>query len=87
MDLGSAETRRVSHVEPNADNQWEADMSPAIEQFDLDVAKVGGPVLGPYPTREEALTHEVKWLMENVFRSEKLVDKGSQGVLRLVIGG
>lgn len=45
------ETRRASHVEPNASGLWEADMSP-----------VGGPVLGPFVTRAQALTEEVAWL-------------------------
>lgn len=49
---GEARTVRASHVEP-AGSQWTADMSP-----------VGGPVLGPFVTRQEALEEEVKWLEE-----------------------
>jgi hypothetical protein len=48
---GKMKVSRASHVEPNSDGKWEADMSP-----------VGGPVLGPYKTRNEALEEEVKWL-------------------------
>jgi hypothetical protein len=53
-DHGTATIERASHVEPTADNRWSADMSP-----------VGGPVLGPFDTREEALKSEVEWLLTN----------------------
>lgn len=43
--------RRASMVEPTAEGAWEADMSPS-----------DGPVLGPYPSRGEALAAEVEWL-------------------------
>lgn len=43
---------RVSDVEPTQDGKaWVADMS-----------RVGGPELGPFPTRDEALRREVEWL-------------------------
>lgn len=48
---GRATVRRASHVEPAAPGGWTADMGP-----------VGGPVLGPYRLRSEALAAEVKWL-------------------------
>lgn len=48
---GSYSCRRASHVEPTSAGLWEADMAPS-----------GGPVLGPFPTRAEALTREVAWL-------------------------
>jgi len=50
LGTGKGSTKRASHVEP-AEGGWTADMSP-----------VGGPVLGPYPTRKAALTREVQWL-------------------------
>lgn len=53
--LGATSTRRASHVEPNDNGLWTADMSP-----------VGGPVLGPFDLRGEALAAEVEWLKENV---------------------
>ena len=52
--LGHAHIRRASHVEPDASGQWFADMSP-----------VGGPTLGPFPTRSEALAAERRWLEEH----------------------
>jgi len=53
LDLGDVDMRRVSHVEP-AGRAWTADMSP-----------VGGPVLGPFPLRQDALDAEVAWLREH----------------------
>ena len=51
----SVNLRRASHVEPTADGQWTADLSP-----------VQGPVLGPFKLRKEALAAEVRWLVDNV---------------------
>ena len=42
--LGSPAISRASHVEPDQQGRWLADMSP-----------VGGPLLGPFGTRSEAL--------------------------------
>ena len=52
-DLGNVSIRRASHVEPEEDG-WFADMSP-----------VGGPKLGPFPTRARAIQCEVGWLQRN----------------------
>ena len=49
--LGRLAITRASHVEPNADGQWIADLSP-----------VGGPCLGPFRHRSEALNAERLWL-------------------------
>ncbi len=49
--LGSLAIRRASHVEPDGSGAWHADLQP-----------VQGPVLGPYPTRSEALAAEVAWI-------------------------
>jgi hypothetical protein len=49
--LGAVQIRRASHVEPDAAGQWWADLAPA-----------GGPKLGPFPLRSEALDAEVRWL-------------------------
>lgn len=52
-ELGATSIRRASHVEPTPDGDWTA-------------AMVGGPVLGPYPTRSEALAAEVAWLTDSI---------------------
>jgi len=49
--LGPLHTRRASHVEPTGDGRWAADLSP-----------VGGPTLGPFDLRADALSAEVEWL-------------------------
>ncbi len=53
-ELGNLTIRRASHVEPDAQGQWLADLSP-----------VGGPTLGPFVTRSEALAAEEAWLVAN----------------------
>jgi len=50
---GEARTRRASRVEPGPAG-WTADLAP-----------VGGPVLGPFALRQEALDAEVQWLEAN----------------------
>lgn len=54
--IGTASIKRASHVEAMDYNEWTADMRPSN----------GGPVLGPFKKRSEALAAEVKWLEENV---------------------
>ena len=49
--LGRPTIARASHVEPDADGRWHADLGP-----------VGGPALGPFARRSEALAAEVAWL-------------------------
>lgn len=49
--LGRLSIRRASHVEPDSESGWWADLSP-----------VGGPRLGPFPRRSEALAAERDWL-------------------------
>ena len=48
--FGADQTVRASHVEPCGQG-WTADMSP-----------VGGPVLGPFSRRSEALAAEVEYI-------------------------
>ena len=50
-ELGKLQITRASHVEPDAEGYWWADMRPS-----------GGPVLGPYGSRSEALEAEREWL-------------------------
>jgi len=58
--LGTPRICRASHVEPDAEGKWFADMAP-----------VGGPLLGPFERRSEALEAEVAWLEANwLLRSE-----------------
>jgi hypothetical protein len=61
-ELGPAQTKRASHVEPTDDGQWTADMSP-----------VGGPTLGPFPLRQVALDAEVAWLQINLLNDDRKV--------------
>lgn len=49
--LGKLNITRVSHVEPDDDGNWWADMSP-----------VEGPSLGPFEKRSEALASEREWI-------------------------
>jgi hypothetical protein len=55
---GRCSVTRASHVEPAEGGGWTADMTP-----------VGGPILGPFTLRSEALDKEVLWLNENVLQS------------------
>lgn len=52
---GRAKITRASHVEPTTDGQWTADMAPC-----------GGPILGPFELRSEALKAESRWLAERL---------------------
>lgn len=52
--LGQPKIARASHVEPDDRGRWLADLSP-----------VGGPILGPFERRSEALEAEVAWLEVN----------------------
>ena len=53
-ELGKLQITRASHVEPDRDGFWWADMGP-----------VRGPVLGPFKKRTEALGAEREWLLES----------------------
>jgi hypothetical protein len=52
--LGSLSIQRASHVEPNPDGSWSADLSP-----------VGGPRFDNFPDRSTALKAELDWLEDN----------------------
>jgi hypothetical protein len=64
MDAGKSTVARASEVEPNEEGQWTADLS-----------RVGGPLLGPFRLREEALSAEIAWLEANSFGEVKLTVK------------
>ena len=50
-ELGRLTISRGSHVEPDEEGRWFADLAP-----------VGGPQLGPFPHRSDALIAEAAWL-------------------------
>ena len=49
--IGTLMISRASHVEPDECGRWFADLSP-----------VGGPSMGPFEQRSQALTAEQRWL-------------------------
>ena len=53
--LGKLTITRASHVEPDQQGRWFADLAPA-----------GGPKLGPFSRRSEALAAEIEWLEDNL---------------------
>ena len=57
--MGMMAIARASHVEPDEQGRWHADLSPVM-----------GPVLGPFGRRSEALEAEVKWLERNRLGSD-----------------
>ncbi len=52
--LGRVALRRASHVEPDDDGHWYADLSP-----------LAGPQLGPFACRSLALAAETDWLRQH----------------------
>jgi hypothetical protein len=52
--LGTLNISRASHVEPDSNGRWFADLR-----------SVNGPILGPFTVRSEALRAEKTWLEEN----------------------
>lgn len=52
--FGRPTIARASHVEPNADGAWTADLTPTH-----------GPILGPFPQRSQALDAEMAWLRKH----------------------
>jgi hypothetical protein len=52
--LGRPRLFRASHVEPDREGRWHADLRPLI-----------GPVLGPFALRSQALAAEIAWLEEH----------------------
>jgi len=58
MNLGDFVVKRASRVEPTPEGKWTADMELS-----------GGPVLGPFETRAEALEAEKVWLRFEILGS------------------
>ena len=50
-EFGHVSISRGSHVEPDQDGCWFADLAP-----------IGGPRLGPFACRSDALNAEIEWL-------------------------
>lgn len=55
LDAGKVTIRRASHVEPTTDGRWTANLQPS-----------GGPVLGFFRLRSDALAAEAMWLNERL---------------------
>ena len=53
-EFGKPLITRASHVEPDGQGRWIADLTP-----------VAGPVLGPFDLRSEALEAEQAWLAKH----------------------
>jgi hypothetical protein len=62
--LGRVAIHRGSHVEPTADGRWTADLAP-----------VGGPVLGPFRRRSEAVAAERTWLDRWLTSTDRRADQ------------
>ena len=67
-ELGRPVIARGSHVEPDAKGRWFADLDP-----------VGGPTLGPFARRSDALAAETSWL-EVHWLVHPLADPSTSGV-------
>jgi hypothetical protein len=52
---GRVRIKRASHVDPDDDGRWWADLAP-----------MGGPKFGPFTTRAAALNAELAWLEERL---------------------
>jgi hypothetical protein len=53
--VGSLTIRRASRVEPTDGGGWTAELSP-----------IGGPTLGPYSQRSQALAAEARWIEDRL---------------------
>jgi hypothetical protein len=62
VSLGRTVIRRASHVEPDQDGRWIADLTPVF-----------GPIFGPFDRRSDAIQAELAWLKANwLTRSTRL---------------
>ncbi|MCC7421818.1 MAG: hypothetical protein IT428_16185 [Planctomycetaceae bacterium] len=58
LALGKPNVERVSRVEPDEKGRWWAILEP-----------VGGPTLGPFTLRGDAIAAEIEWLEKNVMET------------------
>ena len=56
-ELGTSSIRRASDVEPTEHSQWFANL-----------ARSGGPALGPFKNRSEAIEAELIWIQDQFAR-------------------
>lgn len=61
--LGDIHISRASHVEPDTFGNWTADLTP-----------IGGPVLGGFSHRSQAINQEIQWLKLWLTSSKPLTD-------------
>jgi hypothetical protein len=73
---GTPEIARASHVEP----------VPGTKSWEADLAPVGGPKLGPFPTRQAALAAETTWLQLNRLYCRLCQNEGQNSDQRHVPG-
>jgi hypothetical protein len=59
-ELGKVKYSRASHVEPNEQGEWIADLTP-----------IQGPMLGPFKLRSETIKSEILWLENNILSEPK----------------
>lgn len=62
LEIGNVVVSRASHIDPANTTEglkWHADLSP-----------VNGPKLGPFETRDEAISAEIEWLTENYLNKQ-----------------
>jgi hypothetical protein len=62
--LGILHIQRASHVEPDETGHWYTDLAP-----------VGGPRLGPFGKRSQALEAETVWLHQHLFADQPEKEK------------
>lgn len=63
LEEGDANVVRASHVEPvrtEVTLEWLTDFS-----WVADLSPIGGPRLGPFLMRSDAIAAEIKWIEEN----------------------
>lgn len=63
LDIGNVEVSRASHIDPEKTEN-------GLKWF-VDLAPVGGPKLGPFETRDEAIAAEIDWLSQNYLNKQE----------------
>lgn len=63
LEEGDANVVRASHVEPIKFRPIGGLME--LSGWQADLTPIGGPILGPFLYRSEAISKEIKWIEEN----------------------